>query len=61
LHIRADIRCGLRAFGTFYFSKEHLEYKWVSIKEAQTILCWDSNKTALWELEERIKLNDLIL
>jgi dATP pyrophosphohydrolase len=42
-------------------SKEHSEYKWVSIKEAQTILCWDSNKTALWELEERIKSNDLIL
>ncbi len=42
-------------------SKEHSEYKWVSIKEAQTILCWDSNKTALWELEERIKSNDSIL
>lgn len=41
-------------------SKEHSEYKWASIKYAQTILFWDSNKTALFELEERIKSNNLI-
>jgi dATP pyrophosphohydrolase len=34
-------------------SKEHVEYKWVSYEEAMTMLKWDSNKNALWELNER--------
>ena len=35
-------------------SKEHKEYKWVGYEEAMTLLKWDSNKNALWELNERI-------
>ena len=36
-------------------SNEHKEYKWVEYDEAMKKLKYDSNKTALWELNERIK------
>lgn len=36
-------------------SLEHREYKWVSYDEAIRYLKYDSNKTALWELNERLK------
>lgn len=36
-------------------SGEHSEYLWVSYEEAMDCLRYDSNKTALWELRERIK------
>ena len=36
-------------------SKEHEEYKWVGYANAMTMLKWDSNKNALWELNERLK------
>ncbi len=35
-------------------SKEHLNYKWLCFEEAVTYLKWDSNKTALWELNKRL-------
>jgi dihydroneopterin triphosphate diphosphatase len=35
-------------------SKEHLNYKWLSFDEALTLLKWDSNKTAMWELNKRL-------
>ncbi|NSW91897.1 MAG: NUDIX pyrophosphatase [Firmicutes bacterium] len=35
-------------------SSEHLEYKWLKYDEAMELLAWDSNKTALWELNQRI-------
>jgi NTP pyrophosphohydrolases including oxidative damage repair enzymes len=31
-------------------SEEHVKYKWVTYKEALSLLKWDSNKTALYEL-----------
>lgn len=34
---------------------EHSEYKWLSYEEAKKLLKWDSDKTALWELNERLK------
>lgn len=40
-------------------SSEHTEFKWVSYYEALKLLKWDSNKTALWELNERLMNNDL--
>ena len=40
-------------------SGEHSEYKFVTYEEAISLLKYDSNKTALWELNERIKNNDL--
>ena len=35
-------------------SKEHTEYAWVSYEEAMEKLTWDSNKTALYELNCRL-------
>jgi len=35
-------------------SAEHLEYRWVEYEEALSMLKWDSNKTALWELNRRL-------
>jgi dATP pyrophosphohydrolase len=35
-------------------SFEHTELRWLKYKEAVKLLKWDSNKTALWELKERI-------
>ena len=37
-------------------SSEHKEYKWVSYDEAKELLKYDSNKNALWELNEKIKM-----
>ena len=36
-------------------SSEHKEYKWVEYEEAMEKLRYDSNKTALWELNEKLK------
>lgn len=38
-------------------SGEHSEYKWLNYEEARKLLKWDSDKTALWELNERLKRN----
>ena len=35
-------------------STEHSEYQWVSYQEANKLLHWDDNKTALWELNARL-------
>ena len=40
-------------------SCEHSQYKWVNYIEAMEMLKYDSNKTALWELNERLKNNTL--
>ncbi|MDO5557028.1 MAG: NUDIX pyrophosphatase [Clostridia bacterium] len=40
-------------------SFEHLEYKWTNYDDAIKLLNWDSNKTALWELNERLKRRDM--
>jgi dATP pyrophosphohydrolase len=42
---------------TITLSDEHTSYKWLSYKKAHKYLKWDSNKTALWELDHRIKIN----
>ena len=36
-------------------SCEHTEIQWVDYDTAQKKLQWDSNKNALWELNERLK------
>lgn len=36
-------------------SPEHEEYKWVNYKQANESLKYDSNKSALWELNEKLK------
>ncbi len=40
-------------------SREHIEYKWLGYGEARKLLRYDSNKTALGELNARIKKNKL--
>ncbi len=35
-------------------SREHAEYRWVQYDTAVEMLHWDSNKTALWELNHRL-------
>ena len=35
-------------------SLEHDEYKWVDYEEAKSILRYDSNKSALWEINEKL-------
>lgn len=35
-------------------SHEHTEHRWVGLDEAQALVRYDSNRTALWELGERL-------
>lgn len=50
----------VRLTSTFLqLSHEHTDYKWLTYAEAQTLLQYDSNKTALWELNRRIALGML--
>lgn len=41
--------------GEITLSHEHLEYRWLPFLEARKLLTYDSNKTALYELNERLK------
>ena len=36
-------------------SNEHDEVRWLPFEQAAKLLTWDSNKVALWELNERLK------
>ena len=36
-------------------SREHSEYRWLSYEQADRLLKWDGNKTALCELNQRLK------
>ena len=40
-------------------SHKHTEYEWVNYETAIKRLRYDSNKTALWELDNKIKLGIL--
>ncbi len=35
-------------------SQEHTEYKWLKYEQAHDMLKYDSNKTALWELDRKL-------
>lgn len=41
-------------------SEEHTEFKWTGYEEAMNLLHYDGNKTALWELMERLKNGGVI-
>lgn len=50
----------VRVESTFLqLSHEHSEYNWLTYAQAHTRLQYDSNKTALWELNRRIALGML--
>ena len=36
-------------------SQEHTESRWAPFEEASSLLKWNSNRNALWELNERLK------
>jgi dihydroneopterin triphosphate diphosphatase len=36
-------------------SDEHVEYRWATYETALSLLRWDSNKNALWELDFRLR------
>jgi dATP pyrophosphohydrolase len=36
-------------------SREHTEYRWLGYEEAYRMLEYDGNKTALWELDKRLR------
>ncbi len=40
-------------------SNEHTAVQWVSYPHARALLRWDSNRTALWEVHERLKSGKL--
>lgn len=42
--------------GKVLISREHTEYRWVTFKEGSRLLKWDSNRNALWELDQRLKI-----
>ncbi len=39
-------------------SHEHDKVRWLSFKEATRLLTWESNRIALWELNERLNLDE---
>jgi dATP pyrophosphohydrolase len=40
-------------------SSEHTEVRWVCYDEARELLKWEGNRTALWELRERLAKGEL--
>ena len=40
-------------------SHEHDEVRWLSFEDATRLLTWDSNRVALWELNERLTLGQV--
>lgn len=36
-------------------SREHTEYRWLAYKKAYSLLVYDGNRTALWELNKRLR------
>jgi len=41
--------------GELVLSHEHTEYRWLRYEEADWLLKWDGNRTALWELDRRLR------
>jgi dATP pyrophosphohydrolase len=44
--------------GEVMISLEHTEFCWVPFQEGTHLLKWDSNRNALWELSQRLKVKD---
>lgn len=54
VYVVTEYSFGTYCDGDIKLSSEHNEYKWLSYDEAIKYLKYDSNKTALWELNERL-------
>ena len=55
IYVISEYSFGVECSGDIVLSSEHKDYKWMSYAEAISCLEYDSNKTALWELNERLK------
>jgi dATP pyrophosphohydrolase len=44
--------------GNIALSSEHSEHRWLTFDGATKLLRYDSNRTALWELNERLKRSE---
>lgn len=42
-----------------FLSQEHTEFRWLNYTDAYSVLKYDSNKTALCELRQRLNAGDL--
>jgi dihydroneopterin triphosphate diphosphatase len=38
-----------------HLSHEHIEFRWLAYAEASALLTYDSNRTALWELNQKLQ------
>lgn len=57
VYVALEYSFGVLCDGDIFLSDEHSKYKWVSYSDAVSCLKYDSNKTALWELNERLNKN----
>lgn len=56
LHVVPEYAFAVEAQGTrLSLSGEHRELRWLGYEAAMPLLRWDSNRTALWELHERLR------
>jgi dATP pyrophosphohydrolase len=49
----------VRDTAAVHLSGEHQTIEWMPIEEARRKLRWDSNRNALWELDQRLHHNEL--
>lgn len=61
LFVTPEYSFGVNTNMQIRISHEHSDYKWVDYETAMQKLKWDSNKTALWELDQRLKKAKIIL
>lgn len=54
VYVIPEYSFGAECSGDIVLSSEHKDYKWMLYDEAINCLEYDSNKTALWELNERL-------
>jgi dATP pyrophosphohydrolase len=56
IHVIPEYAFGVRASSRdLQLSEEHTTASWLRFDEAMALLRWDSNRTALWELDRRLR------
>ena len=51
LYVIPEYSFGFAWNGDILLSREHTEYRWLPMAELRELLTWDSNRTALYELD----------
>lgn len=54
IYVLPEYHFAFECISDIKLSNEHLDYDWLSYNEAMSRLTWDSNKTALYELNCRL-------